>query len=151
QQLNLSFAHRLTERFVKTFGTKIDSTWFYPTPEKVSTLSYEELQELQFSRRKAEYVIDTSKQIVEGKLRLEGFTKVKSEDVIKELTKIRGIGPWTARSFLLFGLGRKDQLPANDIGIQNAIKKLFGLEQKPTAEEVKSYALSWAPYESYAA
>lgn len=150
QQLNLSFAHTLTERFVKKFGTEADGTWFYPIPEQVSQLTYESLRELQFSQRKAEYIIDTSKLITSGQLELETLKDKTSEQVAKELTKIRGIGPWTAQSFLLFGLGRKDQLPANDIGIQNALKNLFSLEKKPTVEEVKAYAHSWAPYESYA-
>ncbi|MGO4889806.1 DNA-3-methyladenine glycosylase family protein [Anaerobacillus sp. MEB173] len=150
QQLNLKFAHILTERFVKEFGKEIEGTWFYPTAGQVSVISYESLRKLQFSQRKAEYIIDTSKLIANGQLQLEQLEEMNSDQVITTLTKIRGIGPWTARSLLLFGLGRKDQLPANDIGIQNALKKLFDLEKKPTVEQINDYANTWAPFESYA-
>jgi DNA-3-methyladenine glycosylase II len=70
--------------------------------------------------------------------------------VIKQLVKIRGIGPWTAQNFLLFGLGRPNLFPKADIGIQNAIKKHFQLEQKPTFEQMDEISKEWAPYLSYA-
>jgi DNA-3-methyladenine glycosylase II len=150
QQLNMAFAHTLTERFVKTFGFEKDGVWFYPRSEKVAELSYDNLRALQFSTRKAEYVIDTSRLIAEGKVSLEELENKSDEEVIKQLVKIRGIGPWTAQNFLLFGLGRPNLFPKADIGIQNAIKKHFQLEQKPTFEQMDELSKEWAPYLSYA-
>ncbi|XQY92375.1 DNA-3-methyladenine glycosylase family protein [Metabacillus sp. HB246100] len=150
QQLNLAFAHTLSERFVKTFGHQVDDVWFYPKPEQVAVLEYEQLTELQFSRRKAEYVIDTSRLITEGKLNLEKLDELSDEDVIKELVKIRGIGPWTAQNVLLSGLGRPNLFPKADIGIQKAIQKHFKLEKKPTSEEMDQFSEAWSPYLSYA-
>ncbi|MBW3112713.1 DNA-3-methyladenine glycosylase [Bacillus sp. MCCB 382] len=150
QQLNLKFAFTLTHRFVTTYGWEKNGVWFYPSPEKVSALTVEELRELQFSQRKAEYVIGVGQKVSSGELDLAKLSTQTDEEVIKELTKIRGIGPWTAQSFLLFGLGRPNLFPKADIGIQNAIKKLFQMEQKPTMDELDEFSTSWHPYLSYA-
>ncbi|WP_216830238.1 DNA-3-methyladenine glycosylase family protein [Alkalihalobacterium elongatum] len=150
QQLNMKFAHELTFRFVKEFGSVIDGVSFYPRPDRVSELTVDQLRELQFSGRKAEYIIDTSRKIASGELDLEAFRHQSDEDVIDELIKIRGIGKWTAENFLLFGLGRPNLMPAADIGIQNAIKRLYHLDAKPRSEEVIEYSKEWHPYCSYA-
>ncbi|OIJ13559.1 DNA-3-methyladenine glycosylase [Anaerobacillus alkalilacustris] len=150
QQLNLSFAHTLTERFVKSFGKEQDGVWFPPTPETVSNLDYEDLRKLQFSQRKAEYVIDTSKLIASGELNLDELKLLKDEEAIEQLVRIRGIGYWTAENILLFGMARKNLFPVKDIGIQNAAKNLFELEKKPTVEELLTMSEQWSPYKSYA-
>lgn len=150
QQLNLAFAHTLTERFVKTFGYELEGVWFYPRPETVANLSLEQLRELQFSMRKAEYVIDIGKAAAGGELDLEGFNDQSEEEIFNTLIKIRGIGPWTIENFLMFGLGRPNLFPMADIGIQNALKKLYLLEKKPAKEEMEKYKQGWEPYLSYA-
>ena len=68
QQLNLAFAHKLTERYVQTFGEKMDGVWFFPTPERAAQLTVAELRDLQFSTRKAEYLIGLSEQVASGQL-----------------------------------------------------------------------------------
>lgn len=150
QQLNLAFAHTLTERFVKSFGEEVDGVWFYPLPEKVASLEYDQLRELQFSGRKAEYTIDTSRLIANGTLDLERLNGLTDDEIIKALVKTRGIGPWTAQNYLMFGLGRPNLFPKADIGIQNAIKKLLEMEQKPTGEQMDELSQEWSPYLSYA-
>lgn len=150
QQLNLSFAYTLTARFVQTFGFQKDGAWFYPIPEKVAELTVADLRELQFSARKAEYVIGLATEIVEGRLNLEQLKEKTDEEVIAELTRIRGIGNWTAENFLLFGLGRPNLFPKADIGIQNALKALYQLENKPSIEEMELFSKDWKPYLSYA-
>jgi DNA-3-methyladenine glycosylase II len=150
QQLNLSFANTLTDRFAKTFGFEQEGVSFYPAPEQVGELSYDDLRKLQFSQRKAEYVIDTSKLIASGELSLEKLGEQSNEEIVKELVNIRGIGPWTAESVLLFGLGRENLLPAADVGLQNAVKNLYGLENKPTQQEMREMGKEWVPYQSYA-
>ncbi|MCY7998783.1 DNA-3-methyladenine glycosylase family protein [Bacillus haynesii] len=150
QQLNLSFAYTLTERFVHTFGEQKDGVWFYPLPETIAQLDYNDLRELQFSMRKAEYVIDTSRMIADGRLNLDELDQLSDEDIMEKLVKIRGIGPWTVQNVLLFGLGRPNLFPAADIGIQNAIKRHFGLNDKPTKEQMLEMSKEWHPYLSYA-
>ena len=150
QQLNLSFAHTLTTRFVHTFGEQLDGVWFYPKPEVIGQLKVEDLRELQFSTRKAEYVIGVSQAIASGELNLEALTLQDDETITQILVKYRGIGPWTASSFLLFGLGRPNLFPLADIGLQNALKKLWTTTDKPKAEEISSHFPQWSPYLSYA-
>ncbi|MDR4887902.1 DNA-3-methyladenine glycosylase [Fredinandcohnia sp. QZ13] len=150
QQLNMNFAHTLTSRFVTTFGEEIEGTWVHPRPEKIAKLSVSDLRDLQFSGRKAEYVIDTSKLIASGELTLPDLQSKIDEEVMETLVKIRGIGKWTAENFLLFALGRPNLFPMADIGIQNAIKKLYNLEKKPTYEQMEEYSKPWEPYLSYA-
>ncbi|MEH7441228.1 DNA-3-methyladenine glycosylase [Bacillus sp. JJ1122] len=150
QQLNLKFAFTLTERFVKTFGEELDGVWFYPTPEKVASLTVEQLRELQFSGRKAEYVIGIGKLAATGQLDFEKLKSNPDAEIAQELIKIRGVGPWTIENFLMFALGRPNLFPIGDIGIQNALKKYFNLEQKPTPAEMEKYKEPWNPYLSYA-
>ncbi|WP_138418002.1 DNA-3-methyladenine glycosylase family protein [Aquibacillus sediminis] len=150
QQLNMAFAHTLTRRFVEQYGSKVEGVWFYPTPEEVASISYEDLRQLQFSQRKAEYVINTSRLIVDGELNLEQLAQESDEQVMKTLVKIRGIGNWTAENWLLFGAGREDLLPKKDIGIQNALKHYFGMDRKPTLQEIDDMSKEWMPFRSYA-
>lgn len=150
QQLNMTFAYTLTSRFVTTFGEEVDGTWVHPQPEKIAQLSVSDLRELQFSGRKAEYIIDTSRLIAEGELSLQDLQSKTDEEVTDTLVKLRGIGKWTAQNFLLFALGRPNLFPMADIGIQNAVKKLYNLENKPTYEQMEEYSKPWEPYLSYA-
>jgi DNA-3-methyladenine glycosylase II len=150
QQLNLAFAHKLTERFVHTFGFKQEGVWFYPRPEKIATLSVEELRDLQFSGRKAEYVIGVSQAIVKGDLNLDALKTLSEEEIYEQLIKMKGVGPWTIQNLLMFGYGKPNLFPKTDIGIQNALKKLYQLDRKPTLEEIEQYKKPWEPYLSYA-
>ncbi|QAS51935.1 DNA-3-methyladenine glycosylase family protein [Halobacillus litoralis] len=150
QQLNMKFAYTLSTRFVEKLGSKKDGVWFYPSPETVAETSYDTLRELQFSQRKAEYVIDTSRLIADGELDLQELSEESNEDIMKALVKIRGIGPWTAENWLMFGVGRENLFPKADIGIQNALKFYFGMDKKPTIQQMKSWSENWEPYLSYA-
>ncbi len=149
QQLNMKFAYTLMYRFVTRYGIKIGDVWFYPNPEVVSKLKVDELRELQFSKRKAEYVIGIAEKIVSCDLKLEKLYAQTNKEVYDELLPIRGVGPWTVECVLLFGLGRKDILPAGDVGIQNALMKWYQLPTKPSKEEVQAYRKKWSPYSSY--
>lgn len=150
QQLNMSFARTLTERFVKTYGFEVDGVYFYPKPEVVAQLKVEDLRELQFSGRKAEYVVGIADAIVSGQLNLDEMNEKTDDAIMQELGKIRGIGPWTVQNYLMFGLGRPNLFPMADIGIQNALKKLYELDRKPSFEEMEHYKKGWEPYLSYA-
>ena len=150
QQVNLKFAFTLTERFVKSFGEELDGVWFYPSPEKVAQLTVEELRELQFSGRKAEYVIGIAELAASAQLDFEKMKSKSDAEVAQELIKIRGVGPWTVENFLMFALGRPNLFPMGDIGIQNALKKYFNLKEKPTPAAMEKFKEPWNPYLSYA-
>lgn len=150
QQLNMTFAYRLTERFAKTYGSEREGVWFFPNPARVAQLNPEDLKALQFSTRKAEYIIGVSKAIVEGALDLDQFPSLSDEEVTQQLTVLRGVGHWTAQCVLLFGLGRGDLFLPADVGIQNGLKKVYQLNEKPTYEEMEKWSNPWSPYRSYA-
>lgn len=138
-------------RFVENFGEYQNGVWRYPRPERIAALQVEDLRQLQFSGRKAEYVIGLSRAIVDGNLNLNAFEKMDDEEVIREMIVHRGIGPWTAQNFLMFGLGRPNLFPLADIGLQNALKNIWAMDRKPTKEEMMEHFPDWEPYLSYAA
>ncbi|MCP8969917.1 DNA-3-methyladenine glycosylase family protein [Ectobacillus ponti] len=150
QQLNLKFAFTLTDRFVKQYGFEQEGVWFGPTPERTAAIPIEELRELQFSQRKAEYLTGLAQHIVSGKLDLEELRHLSDEEVAKRLLPLRGIGPWTVENFLMFALGRPNLFPKADIGIQRAVQQLFGLEQKPDQAFLAKLQEEYNPYGSYA-
>jgi len=154
QQLNVKFAATLTERLVDFGGETVN--WngrllpVFPSAHRVSGWSYDDLRALSFSQRKAEYVIDFARTVASGGVDLEALWKMPDIQIHEVLLPLRGIGPWTVECFLLFGMGRRDIVPAADIGVQNAIRKLYGMEQRPTEEEVRHLAEEWVPWRSYA-
>jgi len=151
QQLNLSFSHTLTQCFVESFGEMVDGVWRYPSPERIASLDVSVLRELQFSTRKAEYVIGLSQSIAEGTLNLEQFREMDDDEVTSKLVAYRGVGPWTAQGFLMSGLGRPNLFPLADIGLQNALKQVWKMDRKPTQDEMLACFPKWSPYLSYAA
>ena len=153
QQVNLTFAGTLTERLIQRSGEEVDvggeTFQTFPEPESVAKLTYEDLRELQFSQRKAEYIIDLARLITDGKLDFENLWTMTDEEVIETLLPIRGIGKWTIECLLIFGMGRPDVLPAADIGLRNAIKQVWELGMQPSEEEVRKLAENWRPWRTY--
>lgn len=150
QQLNLSFSHTLTSRFVEKFGHETEGVLRYPSPERIASLDVSTLRELQFSTRKAEYVIGLSQAIAAGALDLEQFEQMDDDEVTSKLVSYRGVGPWTAQGFLMFGLGRSNLFPLADIGLQNALKKVWKMDRKPSKDEMLARFPEWTPFLSYA-
>ncbi|WDL98539.1 DNA-3-methyladenine glycosylase family protein [Alicyclobacillus sp. ALC3] len=154
QQLNVQFAATLVERLVDLGGEVVDwhstSLPVFPSAERVADWSYEDLRALSFSQRKAEYVIDFARAVVNGRIGLDELWSKSDAEIYDTLMPLRGVGRWTVECFLLFGMGRPDVMPAADIGVQNAIQKLYGLEHRPKEDEVRQLSEPWAPWRSYA-
>ena len=154
QQLNVHFAATLVDRLVDLGGEFVE--WnsnllpVFPNPEKVASWSYEQLRVHSFSQRKAEYVIDFAREVADGKIEFDRLWHLSDDEVYEELIIRRGIGRWTIECFLLFGMGRQDLLPAADIGVQNALQKLYGFAERPKEAEIRKLAEAWAPWRSYA-
>ena len=139
QQISDSAGKSISKKFKNLFGKK------YPTPFDVIKLSRDEIKSVGLSRMKAEYIFDISQMIVDKKLNFKLFKKMSNEDVISELTKIRGIGKWTAEMYLIFALGRMDIFPLGDLGLINGVKKLYNLEN-PSTDEITKITDKWIPY-----
>ncbi|GED59655.1 DNA-3-methyladenine glycosylase [Brevibacillus formosus] len=153
QQINLTFAANLTQRLVTLAGDPVENQngeglIAFPTPDAVARLTVEDLRSLQFSQRKAEYIIDFARAIVNETVDLERLWTMKDEEIITYLTSLRGIGRWTVECLLMFGMGRPDLLPAADIGLRNGIIHLYGMETKPNENDIRKLGEKWAPWRS---
>ena len=120
------------------------------TPDRLLNFDIDQLREVGLSRQKATYVLDLAEKVHSREVRLNRLGQLPNEEVILELTKVKGVGVWTAQMFLMFSLGRMDILPTGDLGIQNAIKLAYGLRKAPNAKKVQTIATPWSPYESVA-
>lgn len=155
QQINLTFAYTLKERFVEEFGESItfqgEKFWVFPSFEVIATLNVEDLKNLQFTTRKAEYIIGIAKDMKSGILTKEMLLEKQDyHEVKKALMNIRGIGPWTADYVMMKSLHETSSFPIADVGLHNALKTLLGLKEKPTIEEIKEYAANWEGWQAYA-
>ena len=154
QQINLAFAYTLKQRFVRTFGVADQYEeavhYRFPTPERVAQLQISQLTALQFSGRKAEYVIGTAQAIAGGRLSKEQLQALPTPEALETLIRQRGVGAWTAHYVLLKCLQRPDAFPAADVGLHNAIKQGLGLAQKPDLPAVHRYAEPWQGWRGYA-
>jgi DNA-3-methyladenine glycosylase II len=146
QQLSVHAARSIEGRFRELFGGK------FPSAEQILTTDVETLRGIGFSYAKGHYVLDLAQHIVDGKVRFEHLDSLSNDEVIAELTAVKGIGVWTVHMFLMFCMGRTDVLPVGDLGIRNGIRKLYGFADAPTPTEITELALknSWHPYESAA-
>ena len=106
----------------------------------------DDLMPFGLSRRKAEYLIGIADEIQSGRLDLATLAKMSGQDVQKRLVEIRGIGGWTADNFRLFALGDMDAWPANDIALQEAMKRLKSLNERPNGEMLETLGEAWRPY-----
>ena len=98
------------------------------------------------SRRKAEYLIGIADEIQSGRLDLASLAEMSGEDVQKRLVEIRGIGAWTADNFRLFALGDMNAWPANDIALQEGMKRLKSLDERPNGKMLETLGEAWRPY-----
>lgn len=155
QQINLTFAYTLKRRLVEAFGTRLDwdgrSYPAFPTPERIAKLTPDALTALQFTGKKAEYLIGVAKLMAEGLLSKEELLKRNDfMDIEKQLLSIRGIGPWTANYVLMRCLRNPAAFPLADVGLHNALKHVLGFEQKPTLPHIRRLADGWKGWEAYA-
>jgi DNA-3-methyladenine glycosylase II len=154
QQINLTFAYTLKQRFVQTWGT---ADWYegetyyrFPTSETVATLNPNQLTALQFSARKAEYIVGVARAITADELSREQLLALPTAEALDTLVRQRGVGAWTAHYVLLKCLQRPDAFPVADVGLHNAIKQGLGLAKKPDLAAVHRYAEAWVGWRGYA-
>ena len=102
------------------------------------------------SNQKVGYVFDLAQKVEDGTVDLKNIHRLNDEEAIECLVQVKGIGRWTAQIFLMFCLGRMDILPSDDLGIKNAVKQAYGLDDLPTPSEVDQIGEVWRPYASVA-
>ncbi len=146
QQLSTRVAAVLFARFRAEFPRK------RPTPERVATLLLEDaaIKRCGLSRQKGVYLADLAKHFAEGRVRTRGLSRMSDEQIIEALTRVKGVGRWTAEMFLIFVLNRPDVLPVDDLGLREAVRKVYGMKQRPTAVQLTELGERWRPYRSIA-
>ena len=121
-----------------------------PTPHVILPLAHETLRGVGLSRQKIGYMRDLSQMVLDGALQTDSLLTMSDENVVEALTRIKGIGRWTAEMILIFRLLRPDILPMGDLGIVKAIQKAYGLRKAPDAKRMTKIGECWRPYRSVA-
>ncbi|MDP1569448.1 MAG: DNA-3-methyladenine glycosylase [Vicinamibacterales bacterium] len=121
-----------------------------PDPARLLVFSDEELRGAGLSGQKLRYMRDLSARVLDGRLRLSRLHTLADDEVRQALVEVKGIGRWTAEIFLMFTLGRPDILPADDLGLQNAAHRLYGLRRRPTPDRLLTLGEAWRPHRSVA-
>lgn len=143
QQLSDKVANIIFERFLNLFPKK------KPTPEFAVKLEDQKLRHIGTSWAKVRYIKDLAQKIASKEVHFEKLKEMEDEEAISELIKIKGIGRWTGEMFLMFALGREDIFSYRDLGLRNAIKKLYKIENL-TQEKAEEISIKWSPYRTYA-
>lgn len=117
----------------------------FPRAEDFEGLTDEALRGAGLSRAKVAALRHLSQRVCDGRLKLAGLERLPDERVIERLVEVRGIGRWSAEMFLMFHLGRLDVMPVGDLGVQEGLRLLDGLERRPVPDEVAKRAAKWRP------
>jgi DNA-3-methyladenine glycosylase II len=120
------------------------------TPSAVKKIPVKTLRTSGISNAKAQYIHNVAQAFVEGLVTPNQFSKMSDEAVINQLTLIKGIGRWTAEMFCIFSLGREDIFSFGDVGLFNAICKLYGRDKPFSTQRIEQITRTWSPYRSYA-
>ena len=120
------------------------------TPQALAAVTEAQFRSAGVSRQKANYLRDLCGKLASGELQLEAIETLDDDRVIAALTKVKGIGRWTAEMFLMFRLLRPDVLPVSDLGILSAVQKAYGLRKRPTPQRLLALGDAWKPYRSIA-
>ena len=143
QQISVAAAQSVWNRTLETLGNEV-------TPKRVLDTKHDALRASGLSTRKVEYIRDLADHFHHGRLQTERWPKMDDEELIKELSAIRGIGRWTAEMFLMFGLMRPDVLPIDDLGLLRGISLNYFSGEPVTRSEAGEVGEAWAPYRSVA-
>jgi DNA-3-methyladenine glycosylase II len=144
QQLSVASTRAIIRHLEERFGGHM------PSAEEVLAADPQVLREAGFSARKAHTLRELAERFVDGRLSEKALAQMSDEEVEATLTEVPGIGPWTARGFLLIALDRPDVFLSGDLALRRAIQKAYGFGHVPTEDEVAEVSDRWRPYRSLA-
>lgn len=154
QQINLRFAYTLKGRMVRKWGQVMEfddqAHWIFPCPTQIASLEVADFLPMQFSRRKAEYLIQVAQLMTAGELSFAHLNTLSFEEGVKHLVAIRGIGPWSAHYVLMKCLGFTQAFPIQDAGLLQAIRSQMNLAEKPDQATIEALSAPWKEWEAYA-
>ncbi len=145
QQISMRAANAIGERLIDRCGGRM------PGPQALLRLDRRELRELGFSWRKADTALELAAHFADGRLSEARLAELPDEEIIAELTQIRGVGPWTVHGALLIRLRRGDVVPVGDLTLRQAVKRFYQLDHMPSEDELLAIAEPWRPYGSLGA
>ena len=147
QQLSTKVAKVIFRRFLELYGGK------EPTPSKVLATDPTVLRGIGLSNNKVSYLLNVASFCIEQKITDKKLLKMSNEEIIELLTQIKGVGKWTVEMLLMFTLGREDVFAVDDLGIQQAMIRLYKLDptdKKALKEKMLQLSAKWSPYRTYA-
>jgi DNA-3-methyladenine glycosylase II len=144
QQLSVASTRAIIRHLEDRFGGHM------PSAKEVLAADPQVLREAGFSARKGQTIRDLAERFVDGSLSDESLARMSDEEVEATLTEVPGIGPWTARGFLLIALDRPDVFLSGDLALRRAIQRAYGFDHLPTDDEVLEVSDRWRPYRSLA-
>lgn len=142
QQLSGKAAGTIYKRFTAAIGRR------QPNAGAILATDPDALRAAGLSKQKSAYILDLARKVDAGELSLRRLRHLDDEEVIEQLTQVKGIGRWTAQMFLMFHLGRLDVLPVGDLGIRSGFVQLYELDAAPTVADMEAIAEPWKPYRS---
>jgi DNA-3-methyladenine glycosylase II len=143
QQLNGKAAVTIFKRLTALAGEPL-------TPQGILKLTNEQMRAVGLSKQKSSYLRDLAERAHSGELNFARLPELPDQDVIEHLTRVKGIGVWTAHMFLMFALRRPNVLPTGDFGVRMAIKKYYNKRKLPKPAQMEKIAKAWEPYRSVA-
>ena len=144
QQLSTKAARSIYGRLTALFDERA------PTPEELISTDEELLRACGLSGTKVRYLRDLAERVVSGGLDLRALHGQPDEEVIRQITAVKGLGEWSADMFLMFHLGREDVLPVGDLGVRRAAERAYDLPEIPDAETLQHLARPWSPHRTLA-
>jgi DNA-3-methyladenine glycosylase II len=144
QQISVIAATAIFARLTERFGGRV------PAAGELAAVDAGTLHGLGLSRRKAATVRDLAERFADGRLSQAELSKLPDDEVIRRLTEVKGIGPWTVQGALLIALRRPNLVRAGDLALRRSIRAHYGLDHLPDAAEVADLARRWSPYGSLA-
>lgn len=154
QQISGAAARSIRGKVARLYGHVIDVDGepvpVLPAPEVMVELKDEQLREAGFSLKKAEYARGMAKALLDGTIVPKELKKASPDEMIRTLSALKGVGVWTAECIGIFCLGHQDLLPADDLGIQNAVMKVYKLKERPKPKELRARGEKWKGWRSWA-
>jgi DNA-3-methyladenine glycosylase II len=143
QQLSIKAADTIFDRFVAlTPGKK------FPTPREIIKMPLAKMRRCGLSGMKAKFIKELAKKTLDGSLNLKTMDRLSDDEVIEHLTAVKGIGRWTAEMFLIFSLRRDDVFSYGDLGLRNALQRIYKMKKPPTPAQAEKITAKWKPYRS---
>tara|TARA_B110000444_G_scaffold86731_1_gene81976 strand:+ start:1511 stop:2152 length:642 start_codon:yes stop_codon:yes gene_type:complete len=141
QQISGKAAKKISDRYLSLFDQDVKMT-----PADVLDIDIEKINNVGISRQKSSYIKNIADAFSNKIINEKNISELDDQEIIKQLTSIKGVGRWTAEMFLIFTLRRTDVFPVTDLGVQKGFQIFYSLDELPTIEMMNQKSESWRPY-----